>query len=137
MTASRGRKSGWDPLTRAQFDYFADDPQGRDRLRHALVSAQGYDVEFDLRLSRRGSGAARGLGECRIGRTTWVDPCPVRDADEGCAFTRSAVPSRHAGGRGMSLRLVVNPAPMRAVTERVFDGGQLVIGRSATRPTGR
>lgn len=73
------------PLTRAQFDYFADDPQGRDRLRHALVFAQGHDVEFDLRLVLAADQVPRArLGECRIGRTTWVDPLPGQDADELC-----------------------------------------------------
>ena len=71
------------PLTRAEFDYFADDPQGRARLRHALVFAQGHDVEFDLRLILAADEVPRAkLGSCRIGRTAWVDPVPGRDADE-------------------------------------------------------
>lgn len=73
------------PLSRAEFDRFADDPQTRARLRHALVFAQGHDVEFDLRLVLAADEvpAAR-LGTCRIGRTTWVDPAPGRHADELC-----------------------------------------------------
>ncbi|WP_181870200.1 type VI secretion system baseplate subunit TssG [Paracoccus lutimaris] len=73
------------PLTRAEFDYFADDPQARARLCHALVFAQGHDVEFDLRLILAAGEVPRArLGSCRIGRTTWIDPRPGRDGDELC-----------------------------------------------------
>lgn len=73
------------PLSRAQFDHFTNDPQSRVRLRHALVFAQGSDMDFNLRLILAASEVlpAR-LGHCRIGRTVWVDPKTGVDADHLC-----------------------------------------------------
>ncbi len=71
------------PLTRAQFDRFSDDPRSRQRLRHALVFAQGHDIDFDLRLVLAASEVPRArLGTCRLSLSAWIDPKPDRDADD-------------------------------------------------------
>lgn len=76
------------PLTRAQFDRFTDDPLSRARLRHALVFAQGNDIDFDVRLILAAGEVPRArLGTCRLGLTTWIDPIRGRDADDLC-YTR-------------------------------------------------
>lgn len=89
------------PLTREQFDRFADDPQSRARLRHALVFAQGHDIDFDLRLvlAAKDVPAAR-LGECRLGLTTWIDPKQGRDADELCYTRMNREPVAVSAERG-------------------------------------
>lgn len=91
------------PLSRAEFDRFADDPQARDRLRHALVFAQGHDVEFDLRLVLAAGEVPRAqVGSCRIGRTTWIDPAQDRDADELCFHRIIQGAADKAAGRELS-----------------------------------
>lgn len=73
------------PLTRAQFDRFTDDPQSRARLRHALVFAQGNDIDFDVRLILAADQVPKArIGDCRLGLTTWIDPIIGRDAEDLC-----------------------------------------------------
>ncbi len=71
------------PLTLAQFKAFLDDSTARDRLRHALVFAAGKDIAFGLRLILAAPEvpAAR-LGQCQLGRTTWLNPDPSQDAGD-------------------------------------------------------
>ena len=71
------------PLTLAEFTAFLDDTAARDRLRQALVFAAGKDIAFGLRLILAADEvpAAR-LGSCQLGRTTWLNPDPARDADD-------------------------------------------------------
>lgn len=76
------------PLTRAEFDRFSDDPLAKKRLRHALIFAQGNDIDFDIRLVLAASEVPRArLGACRLGLSAWIDPMPGRDADDLC-YTR-------------------------------------------------
>ncbi|WP_299911720.1 type VI secretion system baseplate subunit TssG [uncultured Paracoccus sp.] len=88
------------PLSRAEFDRFTDDPQIRARLRHALVFAQGNDIDFDVRLILAADEVppAR-LGACRLGLTTWIDPMKGRDADDLC-YTRVNGDPAAAGMKG-------------------------------------
>ncbi|WP_300042640.1 type VI secretion system baseplate subunit TssG [uncultured Paracoccus sp.] len=88
------------PLSRAQFDHFTDDPLSRARLRHALVFAQGNDIDFDVRLILAASEVPKArLGDCRLGLTTWVDPILGRDADDLC-YSRVNGESVAAGVKG-------------------------------------
>lgn len=89
------------PLSRAQFDRFTDDPDSRARLRHALVFAQGNDIDFDLRLVLAAGEVPRArLGECRLGLTTWIDPKEGRDADDLCYTRVNAGPVASGAPRG-------------------------------------
>ncbi len=89
------------PLSRPQFDHFTNDPQSRARLRHALVFAQGSDVDFNLRLILAAPEVPQArLGSCRIGRTTWVDPETGADAGDLCF--RDIIRSAAAGSRERS-----------------------------------
>ncbi|WP_372835316.1 type VI secretion system baseplate subunit TssG [Puniceibacterium confluentis] len=71
------------PLTLAQFNAFLDDSAARDRLRQALVFAAGKDIAFGLRLVLAAAEVPQArLGHCQLGRTTWLNPDPDRDADD-------------------------------------------------------
>lgn len=73
------------PLSRAQFDRFVNDPHSRARLRHALIFAQGHDIDFDVRLVLAADEVPPAqIGDCRLGLTTWIDPKQGRDADDLC-----------------------------------------------------
>lgn len=88
------------PLSRAEFDHFTDNPLSRGRLRHALVFAQGNDIDFDVRLVlAAGEVPQARLGACRVGLTSWIEPKTGHDADDLC-YTR------------------VNRGPVTAGTER-------------------
>ncbi|MEM9785411.1 MAG: type VI secretion system baseplate subunit TssG [Pseudomonadota bacterium] len=69
------------PLTYAQFLALLDDPDTRDKLRHAILFAAGHGVSFQIRLVLAATEipAAR-LGECRLGANAWVQPRRDQDA---------------------------------------------------------
>jgi type VI secretion system protein ImpH len=71
------------PLSLVQFKAFLDDSAARDRLRQALVFAAGKDIAYGLRLVLAADEVPQArLGQCQLGRTTWLDPHPGRDADD-------------------------------------------------------
>ncbi|KMK65232.1 type VI secretion system baseplate subunit TssG [Puniceibacterium sp. IMCC21224] len=81
------------PLTLAQFNAFLDDSIARDRLRQALVFAAGKDIAFGLRLVLAADAVPQArLGACQLGRTTWLNPDPDRNADD-LAFANVTEPS--------------------------------------------
>ena len=60
-----------------------DDATVRCELRHAILFAMGQELAFDLRLVLAADAVPEArLGSCRLGRTTWLDPVPGRDADD-------------------------------------------------------
>ena len=71
------------PLTLVRFTAFLADPALTGRLRHALRHAMGREMEFNLRLvlARDEVPDAR-LGQCQLGRTTWLSPKRQADADD-------------------------------------------------------
>lgn len=71
------------PLPLARFTRFLADPDLTARLRHAIRHAMGREMEFDLRLvlARQEIPDAR-LGQCRLGRSTWLSPRREKDADD-------------------------------------------------------
>ena len=71
------------PLPLARFSEFLADPALTARLRHAIRHAMGREMEFNLRLvlAREDIPDAR-LGQCRLGRTTWLSPKRQADADD-------------------------------------------------------
>lgn len=71
------------PLPLSRFAQFLADPALTARLRHAIRHAMGREMEFNLRLvlSREEIPDAR-LGQCQLGRTTWLSPKRQRDADD-------------------------------------------------------
>ncbi|MDO6584919.1 type VI secretion system baseplate subunit TssG [Salipiger sp. 1_MG-2023] len=73
------------PLTLAQFHDFLNDPEAWARLRHAVLSAMGREIAFDLRLVLHAEDVPPAqLGGCQLGRTAWLSPLPGRDADDLC-----------------------------------------------------
>ena len=71
------------PLPLARFAEFLADPALTARLRHAIRHAMGREMEFNLRLvlAREDIPDAR-LGQCQLGRTTWLSPKRHADADD-------------------------------------------------------
>ncbi|WP_374376947.1 type VI secretion system baseplate subunit TssG [Tabrizicola sp.] len=71
------------PLSLSRFAQFLADPALTARLRHAIRHAMGREMEFNLRLvlSREEIPDAR-LGQCQLGRTTWLSPAREKDADD-------------------------------------------------------
>lgn len=71
------------PLPLARFSQFLADPDLTARLRHAIRHAMGREMEFDLRLvlARQEIPDAR-LGQCQLGRSTWLSPRREKDADD-------------------------------------------------------
>jgi type VI secretion system protein ImpH len=71
------------PLTLDRFTQFLADPSLTGRLRHAILHAMGREMEFNLRLvlARDDIPDAR-LGQCQLGRTTWLSPKRQTDADD-------------------------------------------------------
>ncbi|WP_299950363.1 type VI secretion system baseplate subunit TssG [uncultured Ruegeria sp.] len=73
------------PLRFDQFAAFLEDPDLWERLCHAVVFAAGRETEFNLRLIlHAGDVPEARLGTCQLGRTTWLNPVPGRDADDLC-----------------------------------------------------
>ncbi|SDE47690.1 type VI secretion system protein ImpH [Paracoccus isoporae] len=88
------------PLTRRQFDAFADAPSSRARLRDALIFAQGRDMDFDLRLVLAAEEVPKArLGQSRLGLTSWIDPRPGRPAADLC-YRRINAGTEGAGPTG-------------------------------------
>lgn len=71
------------PLPLARFNEFLADPALTARLRHAIRHAMGREMEFNLRLvlARDDIPDAR-LGQCQLGRTSWLAPRRQQDADD-------------------------------------------------------
>ena len=71
------------PLPLARFNEFLADPALTARLRHAIRHAMGREMEFNLRLvlDRDDIPDAR-LGQCQLGRTSWLSPRRQQDADD-------------------------------------------------------
>jgi type VI secretion system protein ImpH len=71
------------PLPLSRFAEFLADPELTNRLRHAIRHAMGREMEFNLRLvlAREDIPDAR-LGQCQLGRTTWLSPKRQRDSDD-------------------------------------------------------
>jgi type VI secretion system protein ImpH len=71
------------PLSLARFSEFLADAALTARLRHAIRHAMGREMEFNLRLvlAKDDIPDAR-LGQCQLGRTTWLSPKRQRDADD-------------------------------------------------------
>lgn len=71
------------PLTHAEFNALLDDPDTREKLRHAILFAAGHEVSFQIRLVLKAAEipAAR-LGDCRLGANAWVAPRRDKDADD-------------------------------------------------------
>jgi type VI secretion system protein ImpH len=71
------------PLSLARFSEFLADAALTARLRHAIRHAMGREMEFNLRLvlAKDAIPDAR-LGQCQLGRTTWLSPKRQRDADD-------------------------------------------------------
>ncbi len=71
------------PLPLPRFIEFLSDPALTARLRHAIRHAMGREMEFNLRLvlAKDDIPDAR-LGQCQLGRTTWLSPKRERDADD-------------------------------------------------------
>lgn len=71
------------PLPLSRFTEFLADPAPIARLRHAIRHAMGREMEFNLRLvlAKNAVPDAR-LGQCQLGRTTWLSPKRQRDADD-------------------------------------------------------
>ncbi|MGB8814877.1 MAG: type VI secretion system baseplate subunit TssG [Paracoccaceae bacterium] len=73
------------PLGLAQYRRLLDDRALQRELRRAILFVAGQDIEFDLRLvlAREAIPAPR-LGQCQLGRTTWVSRPDLTDADDLC-----------------------------------------------------
>jgi len=71
------------PLPLARISEFLADPALTARLRHAIRHVMGREMEFNLRLvlARDEIPDAR-LGQCQLGRTTWLSPTRQADADD-------------------------------------------------------
>jgi type VI secretion system protein ImpH len=71
------------PLPLARFVEFLADAALTARLRHAIRQAMGREMEFNLRLvlAKEDIPEAR-LGQCQLGRTTWLSPKRRQDADD-------------------------------------------------------
>ena len=80
------------PLSLARFSEFLADPALTGRLRHAIRHAMGREMEFNLRLvlARDQVPDAR-LGQCQLGRTTWLSPKRRSDADDLRLYRIAAV----------------------------------------------
>jgi len=71
------------PLSLMQFIALFSDKTTLVHLRHAIIFAAGLQTEFDLRLvlDKNEIPDAR-LGQCQLGRTTWLNPDQTKDADD-------------------------------------------------------
>lgn len=74
------------PLALAPYKRLLEDAALRSALSRAILFAHGTDIAVDLRLAV----AARSvpdprIGQCQLGRTTWISPRRSRDADDFCA----------------------------------------------------
>ncbi|SDE43808.1 type VI secretion system baseplate subunit TssG [Ruegeria marina] len=82
------------PLSFADFKAFLDDNATWQRLRRAVIFAEGKGVDYDLRLVLApGEVPAARLGSARLGRTAWLAPDLSRGADDMC-FARITGPDR-------------------------------------------
>lgn len=73
------------PLPLAQYQRLLDDQGLQRELRRAIRFVAGEDIEFDLRLVlAREAIPPPLLGQCRLGRTTWVSPVFDADVDDLC-----------------------------------------------------
>ena len=73
------------PLSLPQYQQLLADRALQSDLRRAIRFVAGEDIEFDLRLVlARDAIPDPRLGQCRLGRTTWVSPTGKRDADDLC-----------------------------------------------------
>jgi type VI secretion system protein ImpH len=73
------------PLSLAMYQRLLADKTLRSDLRRAIRFVAGEDIQFDLRLVlARDAIPDPRLGQCRLGRTTWVSPTGKRDADDMC-----------------------------------------------------
>lgn len=71
------------PLSLTQFTELFSDKDAIARLRHAVIFAVGLQTEYDLRLVLdRAELPESRLGQCQLGRTTWLNPDHKTDADD-------------------------------------------------------
>lgn len=71
------------PLDLPKFMGFLADPTLTARLRHAIRHAVGREMEFNLRLVlARDAVPPPRLGQCQLGRTTWLAARRTTDADD-------------------------------------------------------
>ncbi len=76
------------PLTLHEFTTFLNDDLRWEQLRHAIIFASGKEMDYDLQLVLKSDEVpAAKLGECQLGRTTWLNRKSKTDADDLC-FTR-------------------------------------------------
>lgn len=69
------------PLDLAAYRRLLDDKGLRDRLVHLVLFCIGREVDVDLRLMlTKGAVPDPTLGQCQLGRTTWISPPRRRDA---------------------------------------------------------
>jgi type VI secretion system protein ImpH len=80
------------PLPLARFSEFLGDAALTARLRHAIRHAMGREMEFNLRLilAKEAIPDAR-LGQCQLGRTTWLSPRRDKDAGDLRLYRIAAV----------------------------------------------
>jgi type VI secretion system protein ImpH len=71
------------PLSLVQYRRLLDDRALQGELRRAIRFVAGEEIDFDLRpvLARAEVPEPR-LGQCQLGRTTWVSPRGSADADD-------------------------------------------------------
>lgn len=85
------------PLTVQQFNAFLDDPDAWSRLKQALVFAAGKDINFSLRMVLAPDEVpVAKLGNCRLGRTSWLAPKKGSGADD-LSFSNITGPERMVG----------------------------------------
>ena len=73
------------PLSLARFTELLEVGSVMDRLRRAIGHAVGRELEFNLRLILAGEEVPEPrLGQCRLGRTTWLAARQRLDADDLC-----------------------------------------------------
>ncbi|MEP5761885.1 MAG: type VI secretion system baseplate subunit TssG [Litoreibacter sp.] len=76
------------PLSLKQFTDFLENPTVWAQLRHAVIAASGKELDFDLRLVLAANDVpAATLGQCQLGRTSWLAPSNTTDRDDLCFST--------------------------------------------------
>lgn len=71
------------PLSISQFRELFSDEDAIARLRHAIIFAVGLQTEYDLRLVLDKTEVPDAcLGQCQLGRTTWLNPDKKTDVDD-------------------------------------------------------
>lgn len=79
------------PLTLDQFTALLDNDAAWERLRKAVVFAEGKGIDYGIRLVLApGEAPPAQLGTARLGRIAWLQPDATREADDLCFFHATA-----------------------------------------------